>query len=126
MDPFVVREETLTVGGGSGVSPYRIVKRRDATTIQQASAATDKFLGISQADEPSGSGTIRTAFIGIVFLEYGGTVSWGDPLTSDANGKGVAAAPAAGVNNTLIGICMQDGVSGDIGLCLITISVMQG
>lgn len=55
-------------------------------------------------------------FSGIAEVEYGGNVTRGDLLTSDANGKAIATTTAG---NRIIGIAMASGVSGDIGLALI-------
>jgi len=38
----------------------------------------------------------------------------------------LAAAPASGVNNGIIGIAMVSGVSGDIGTVLLAQSTLQG
>ena len=43
-----------------------------------------------------------------------------------ANGQGVTAAPAAGVNNRVIGIAIVSGVSGDIIPVLLSVSTLQG
>lgn len=45
---------------------------------------------------------------------YGGVVTRGDWLTSDGQGRAVAAAPGAGVNVNVIGRASQSGVQGDI------------
>lgn len=48
-------------------------------------------------------------------IEYGGNVTRGDPLTSDALGRAVLAAPAAGANAFIGGYAEVSGVLGDIG-----------
>ncbi|EHN77499.1 hypothetical protein SMCF_2974, partial [Streptomyces coelicoflavus ZG0656] len=48
-------------------------------------------------------------------VEYGGPVTRGARLTSDAEGRAVAAAPAAGQTVEIIGRAMVSGVLGDFG-----------
>lgn len=84
----------------------------DREHIQVASAATDKLLGLSNtaptaAEEmtevclPGGGGKGK----------LGGTVSAGDKLTSDSNGKLVATTTE---NDQIIAVAMEDGVENDL------------
>ena len=59
-------------------------------------------------------------------MEFGGTVARGAPVTADASGKAVAAAPAAGSNVRIIGFAEVSAVAGDIAPVLIAPGVMQG
>ena len=63
---------------------------------------------------------------GIADVEFGGAVTRGAAVTSDANGKAVAAAPAAGSNVRIIGFAEVSAVAGDIGPILVAPGVMQG
>jgi hypothetical protein len=96
------------------------------TTVVQAAAATDAIIGVADSLGASSGGRCDVVMSGTSEIEYGGTITRGDLLTADANGKAVTAAPAAGVNNRIIGIAMRSGVSGDIGLVLIQPSSVQG
>ncbi len=111
----------------AAINPYRLLKFGTAAgQVIQAAAATDAIFGVAP-DVSVAIGNPADAHVaGIAFVEYGGNVSRGDRLTSDANGKAVAAAPAAGVNNSIIGTAMKDGVDGDVGSVLITPSQIQG
>ncbi len=107
--------ENFTAGGA--INPYRICKpgAADGAAIQGAAAA-DKSFGISDslgADAVNDRVDIYT--MGTVEVEYGGAVTRGDQLTSDANGKAVTAA----AGNRTIGLARISGVDGDIGLCQI-------
>lgn len=109
------------------IAPRRIVKHGTADDkIIQAAAATDKLLGVT-SEVPAAIGE-HTDVVknGLVDVEFGGTVTRGDPLTSDAVGRAVVAAPTAGVNNRLIGFAEVAGVVGDIGQMQIALGVMQG
>lgn len=57
---------------------------------------------------------------------FGGNVTRGQPLTADAQGRAVAAAPAAGANVYCIGFAEVSGVVGDIGTVIISPFIMQG
>lgn len=118
--------------GSAAISPYRIVKFGAADdTVTQASASTDLLIGIANelglptADQAAGA-TLDVCRLGPAELELGGTVTRGQKLTADANGKGVAAAPAAGSNAQIVAIADMSGVSGDIVRVTVIPSVMQG
>lgn len=62
----------------------------------------------------------------IADVEYGGTVTRGDPLTADATGRAVTAAPAAGVNIFIGGFAEVSGVVGDVGSMVVHPARIQG
>lgn len=110
------------------VSPYRIVKFGAADgAVLMAAAATDLAIGVSGRVTAAVIGG-RTDIIrsGIAEVEYGGAITRGQELTADAVGRAVAAAPAAGVNNRIIGIAEVSGVLGDIGSCHVLPALKQG
>lgn len=57
-------------------------------------AASEKALGVSY-DESNDDGTLAVVLDGIVPVIAGGSITAGDPVTSDANGKAVKAASVA-------------------------------
>ena len=118
---MTVRSETLAKGfmAGGAINAKRIVKFGTAdNAVVQGAAATDLLIGV--ADLAAASGAQVDVFVaGIVGVEYGGNVTRGQLLTADADGKAVAAAPAATASARVIGIAMVSGASGDIGAVLI-------
>jgi len=117
---------TKTLIAGAAIAAYRIVKFGAAdTAVLQAAAATDLSIGVSDLGGASAEPT-DVIVEGIAVVEYGGDVTRGAKLTADADGKAIAAAPAAGVNAQVIGIAMLSGVAGDLGSVRISPSVMQG
>ena len=98
----------------------------DDDTVSLAGAATDMLTGVFQHATANAGDEVRVMLDGITKIKLGGTVTRGQPLTSDASGQAVAAAPAAGTNARVVGIAMASGVSGDIITMLIAPSVMQG
>lgn len=95
------------------IAPHRIVKfGTDDAHIVQAAAATDASIGVS----PLGADTIGQvcdfATEGLATVEYGGAVTRGAFLTSDAQGRAVATTTGGA---RIIGIAMVSGVLGDLG-----------
>ncbi|MDH5298672.1 MAG: DUF2190 family protein [Desulfobulbaceae bacterium] len=112
----------------AAVNPFRLVKPGTADgQVVHGAAATDAVFGVSDSLGAAAAGDrvdIHTA--GVADVEYGGTVAAGDPLTADANGKAVKAAPAAGVNNRIAGFARVAGVAGDIGAVQLAPGQIQG
>lgn len=111
----------------AAIAAYRIVKfgASDGGYVQSAAAA-DHHVGVCESVGPASGERVDVIKSGIADVEFGGNVTRGGPLTSDANGKAVAAAPAAGANVRIIGFAEVSGVAGDIGQVLIAPGVMQG
>ena len=109
------------------VAPYRIVKHGSAdTNAVPASAVTDSMIGVSGQVQGDITKRVDVTMSDIAEVELGGTVTRGDWLTSDANGKAVTAAPAAGTNNNVIGRAMASGVLGDIAPVFLAQNRIQG
>lgn len=108
-----------TLIAGAAVAAFRIVKFGTSdTAVVQAAAATDLSIGVSDLGGASGE-PIDVIVTDIARVEYGGNVTRGQLLTADADGKAVAAAPAATASARVIGVAMLSGASGDIGSVLI-------
>lgn len=110
------------------IPAYRIVKFGAADGgVLLAAAGTDKLVGVNDRIAFTVAGDRGDVVrLGIAEVEYGGNVAAGDPLTSDAQGRAVVAAPAAGANVRVIGFAEVAGVLGDIGSLFISPCVMQG
>lgn len=98
----------------------------DDDTVSQATAVTEVYEGIAQHSTVSANDEIAVMVEGISRVVAGGTITRGDYLTSDANGKAVTAAPAAGINNNIIGIAQKSGVVNDIITVRIAPQRIQG
>lgn len=123
-NPVVIK----TYVAEAAVLPYRIVKWGSADgQVLQGAAATDKPVGVSDnIGQATVNGRVDVIRSGISEVQYGGTVTRGDLLVSDANGKAVTAAPAAGANNQIIGRAEKSGVLDDIGEVMIAAVSTQG
>lgn len=94
--------------------------------VLTAAAVTSTLIGIVEGVSPVLGERVDVVMTGIADLQIGGSVTRGNFITVDAQGRGVAAAPAAGVNNNVIGVALQSGVSGDIIPVLISPGRIQG
>jgi hypothetical protein len=111
---------------GGAIAAKRLVKFGAAdNTVVQSAAVADFSIGVSDLAAASAE-HVTVVMGGIAIVEYGGAVTRGAILTTDATGKAVVAAPAAGVNNRTIGIAMVSGVSGDLGSVLLQPGTFQG
>lgn len=99
---------------GAEVKPYRIVKFGSSNkTAVQATGATDASIGLSdQMGAASAGDPLDVIRSGIGEVEFGGNVTRGDWLTSDADGKAVSTTTDGA---QVIGRAEVSGVNGDIG-----------
>lgn len=111
----------------AAIAAYRIVKFGAADGgYLQAAAATDSLVGVCESIGPASGERLDVVKVGLADVEFGGAVTRGGPVTADASGKAVAAAPAAGSNVRIIGFAEVSAVAGDIGPILVAPGVMQG
>ena len=111
----------------AAIAANRIVKFGAADDkVLQAAAVGDKLIGVCDNVAPALGERVDIIVSGIADVRIGGAVTRGDPLTTDANGKGVAAAPAGGTNNRIIGMALASGVLDDIIPVLVSPSMLQG
>ena len=97
------------------VGAFRIVKQGTADqTCTLAAAVGDALIGTSDSLAKDDSEVVDVDLRAFSQVVVGGVVTRGDPLTSDANGAAVKAAPAAGTNNRIIGFAEISGVAGDV------------
>ena len=112
---------------GAAITKRRIVKFDAADwTVIQATAVTEALIGVAAELDIASGARVDVHVAGIVEVEFGGNVTRGGLLTADADGKAVAAAPAQGVNNNVIGRAIVSGSAGDVGLVLLAPGIIQG
>lgn len=95
-------------------------------TVVQSAAVGDKHIGVCDYVAPAINERVDIITHGIADVKLGGAVTRGDLVTSDAAGKGVAAAPGAGVNNRHVGVALASGVANDIVPVLLSQGSVQG
>ncbi len=98
----------------AAISALRLLKATSSTTVATATAATDQIIGTSQ------NGAVINAHLdvfisGVMPVEAGAAVAVGADVTADAQGRGITASPAVGVNNYIIGkAATAAGAIGDV------------
>lgn len=111
----------LPLIAGAVIAPRRIVKFSAAKTVIQAAAATDSLIGVSDSLGAAAGERVEVYTSGPgVEIEVGGNIARGAEITSDAVGRAVTAAPAAGATCRIIGIAMDTYVLGDVGDFILT------
>ena len=117
--------KAFTAGGA--ISPYRIVRIASADTVEQAAAVANTMIGVNTDLAIVANERVEVAVQGIAFVEAGAAIAIGVLVTTDASGRGVTAAPAAGVNNRHVGIALDAAVAaGDIIRVLLSPGSVQG
>ncbi len=116
-DDGLAHHLTAHTAASSGTAwQYYLVKKSAATTFTIAAAAGEVVLGVLQNDPASGgAGDIQVS--GFSKVVYGGTVTMGDKLTTDASGRAVTSTKNG---DHIVGRAMVSGVVSDIGTMLIT------
>lgn len=101
---------------GAAILPRRFVKFSADRTVIQATAATDAIIGVSDSLGAAAAGDRVDIYQAGTQLEVvaGGNITRGAEITSDANGKAVAAAPAAGATCRTAGIAQASYVADDV------------
>jgi hypothetical protein len=109
LNPLLTKNYIATTAVGAN-----LIVKFGATdgSVVQAAAATDASIGVTTS-LPAGAGercdVIRN---GVAEVIYGGNVTRGDALTSDANGKAIKATAVA---QRVIGFAEVSGAANDVG-----------
>ena len=82
--------------------------------VAEATAATDKIIGVFERVGADSGHQADVILSGWYELRLGGNVAFGDPLTSDDEGRGVVAAPVADAIVRVGAFAMDAGSEGDI------------
>lgn len=96
----------------AAVEGYRIVKPDGSGGVVKAAAATDLLLGTSATKEDCAIGGVLNLALGpLPQVRLGGTLLAGEPITSDANAKGIKATATG---HRYIGFAEVGGVADDV------------
>lgn len=111
----------------SAVAAFLIIKPGTADmSAVPAAAATDLLLGTADSLDKATGEMVDLDLRPIAEVKLGGALTRGQPITANAAGKGVAAAPAAGSNVRIIGFALKSGVADDVIPYVRAPGVMQG
>ncbi|MDQ1229281.1 hypothetical protein [Sphingomonas sp. SORGH_AS_0879] len=106
---------TKNFRAGAAIAPYLILKfGADDQTLLPAAGPTDDLIATSTELAAVQGERFDAALGGLPEVRLGGNVGRGRPITSDAQGRAVEAAPAAGVRVRIIGFSLATGVLGDV------------
>lgn len=114
----------------AAIGNNRLVKFGTADrNVAVCTAATDSIIGVvNEINAGIALGErVDVVRMGIAWVEAGAAIVRGAPLTSDAVGRAVTAAPGVGVNNRIIGFADEAAsAAGDVIRFAIEPGVMQG
>lgn len=113
---------------GGAIAAFTIVKLGASDTAVVAAAAVADFLVGVSGDIAAASGERCDVIMsGIAFVLAGAAITRGAVLTTDASGRAVTAAPAAGTNNSTIGRALESAAAAnDVIRVLIAPGTFQG
>jgi len=95
-------------------------------TVAAADGSAGSFLGVSGSFAAADGAAVEIVHSGIVDVQLGASVAFGDWITSDDLGCAVKAAPGQGEACEVIGKALETGNSGDIVRMLMTITRIKG
>ena len=108
---------TKTYSAGGGIAARTIVKfAASDLTVVAAAAAADLAIGVNDVLAVVSGERADIHLSGVVDVVYGGAVTRGQALTSDATGRAIAASNAGEI---CIGFAEVSGVANDIGSVLL-------
>lgn len=109
---------------GAAILPFHLVKHGAADGFAVTSAAaTDASFGVADSlGAEAANDPVDIIRGGIAEVVYGGTVTRGQPITSDAQGRAVVAV----AGNRIIGFAEVSGVVGDRGSVFIAPGFVGG
>jgi hypothetical protein len=118
----------LSFEAGAATTPFRFARFSDAAAsskVANGAANTDPLIGVF-GSLPAAIGEMADVTVdGQEYLELGGTVTAGAPLTTDAQGRGIVAAPAAATTVRIGAFALEPGVSGDRIKVLVGASLLR-
>ncbi|HLQ13099.1 MAG TPA: hypothetical protein VK130_07620 [Steroidobacteraceae bacterium] len=117
--------KSYNAGGAIAANSIVKVGANDYDVLQGA-AATDDLIGVTTETASIAAERVDVVHTGVADVKLGGTVARGKPVSSDASGFGIQAAPGAGINNRVVGVALISGVAGDIIPVLVAPSTLQG
>jgi hypothetical protein len=95
-------------------------------TVALATGSTSKIIGTSDELDHTDGEQVDLELRPFGEVKLGAAVTRGDPLTSNAAGLAVTAAPAAGVNAYTFGRAGKSGVAGETIPYIRSLGVLQG
>jgi hypothetical protein len=98
----------------AAIAAFLIAKASGDRTVAVAADPEDLLVGAVGNLALAANDMADIVEVGISEVRLGGEVDFNEPLTADANGKAVAAAPVAGKDIRIIGFARAAGVADDV------------
>lgn len=117
--------KTFVAGAAIRARRFAVFGATDTAMVEATGAAT-LITGVFEKVDGDAGDLVDVVHSGLTEVVLGGPVTRGQPLTSDANGAAIVAAPAAGTNVRIGGFAFASGVAGDIIPALVQLGFMQG
>ncbi|UWQ92990.1 hypothetical protein K3727_09495 [Rhodobacteraceae bacterium M382] len=108
---------TRSYEAAAAIAGHLIVAFADpanASTVTPATSSTDALIGTADSMGADLGGMCDVHRGGVSEVRLGGPVQAGDPITADANAKGIAATASAATTVRIIGYAEAPGVADDI------------
>lgn len=117
----------MTFTAGTAIPAYRIVRLSATGQAEQATAAADRVIGASPDLAVVAGERVDVFMSGVAYLTAGAAITPGALVMSDASGRAITAAAAAGVNVRAVGVALEAaGAAGDVIACLMEPGTFQG
>lgn len=112
----------------AAITAYTLVKHAAADDqVQAAAAGTDLVIGATQDVAPAIGERVDVAVVGITYVTAGAAITRGARLMSDASGRVITAAAAAGSNVNTVGSALESAsAAGDVIRVLLGPGTFQG
>jgi hypothetical protein len=104
---------TKIAAGNLSAKQYHFMEDT-AGKVDSCNAAGERAYGVLQDKPEAADRACSVAVSGITKIKLGGTVASGDKVTTDNQGRAVAAV----ATNQMLGICEEGGAVGQIGAML--------
>jgi len=100
----------------AAIAAFTLVKHAAADDqVQAAASGTDLVIGATQDVAPALGERVDISLVGITYVTAGAAVARGSRLMSDASGRVIVAAAAAGSNVNTVGTALEAATAaGDI------------
>lgn len=100
----------------AAIATYTLVKHAAADDqVQAAASGADLVIGATQDVAPALGERVDVAITGITYITAGAAITRGSRLMSDASGRVITAAAAAGSNVNTIGVALESATAaGDV------------
>lgn len=120
------RGQSIALLAAVALTARTLVKLTASKTASTAVAAADQPVGVVEFGVAAGqNATVMVS--GVSKVVAGAAFAAGSKITADAQGRAVAAAPAAGTNNGIVGIAIEAAAAlGDEVDVLLSPGVFQG